>query len=354
MILDAMPAYILYKDDKNTILRVNKHVADSLGVRKEDLEGAATETFYPELASKYLQDDLEVINSGIAKLNIEEEYAAIGKERFWIRTDKIPLKNKEAQDVNSILVMATDITKEKRSRDLILQKTTELERSNKALEEFAYFVSHDLQEPIRTVSNYVELLINHVSKDKEPDEKLQKYSEFILYSSKKMRAMIKDILTYAKLGSFGQIEDVNLNEIIEEVKVTHSSKIEETNTQIICDKLPTLKARRFEMLQLFQNLITNSIKFIPRDRNPIIEIECEAVDDYHRFSVKDNGIGLEEKDYEKIFIVFQRVFNQEHDGTGVGLSICKKVVNNYNGEISIDSQVGEWTKFTFTLKSLVV
>lgn len=350
MILDALPAFIFYKDGNNNILRANKFAADSLGLKKEDLTNQPTSKYYPDLAEKYLIDDREVINTGVAKLAYVEEYVPLSGKKSWIRTSKIPLISNQSQVIDSLLVMATDITEEIEAQNLIKQKSVDLEKSNKSLQEFAYFVSHDLQEPIRTVSSFVELLIKHLKLNHQFDEKANLYSNYIIDSSKRMRDMIQDILAYSKVGSGGDLIEIDLNKVISDIALNLNNSIEERKVEIQSDSLPTITARRFEMIQLFQNFISNSIKFTPLERIPKIEIRFYEDEEFYNFSIKDNGIGIKEEDHQKIFTIFQRIENEYKEGTGVGLAICNKIVEAYAGHISVNSKFGEWTEFCFSIK----
>jgi PAS domain S-box-containing protein len=351
MILDALPAFIFYKDDKNNILRANKYAAESLGLDKVDLINQPTKKYYPDLADKYHRDDLEVINSGKAKLGIEEQYAPIEGEKLWIRTDKVPLVSLNSDKVDSILVMATDITDQKLAKEELKQKTLALEKSNKSFSEFAYFVSHDLQEPIRTVSNYVELLVRQVEKKNlSNDPEIEKYSEYIKSSSLRMRSMIQDILAYSRVGTLDDIKELDLNEIITEIQESLGVIIKERNAKIEFAKLPVVKARRFEMIQLFQNMIVNAINYTPDERTPIVEITYKDLSGLKEFTIKDNGVGIKEENIARIFDLFHRIGDDQNLGTGIGLSICNKVISNYNGEIKVSSIYGQGTEFTFTLE----
>lgn len=353
MILDALPAFIFYKDGDNNILRANKFAADSLGLKKEDLTNQPTAKYYPDLAQKYLLDDREVIETGLPKLAYVEEYVPLSGKKSWIRTSKIPLISSKSRVIDSLLVMATDITEEIEAQNLIKQKSEDLEKSNKSLQEFAYFVSHDLQEPIRTVSSFVELLIKHLKQSHEFDEKANLYSNYIIDSSKRMRDMIQDILAYAKVGSGGDFIEVDLNKVMSDIALNLNNSIEERKVVIQSDSLPTITARRFEMIQLFQNFISNSIKFTPQERIPKIEIYFHEDSEFYNFRIKDNGIGIKELDFQKIFTIFQRIENDYKDGTGVGLAICSKIVEAYSGSISVNSKFGEWTEFSFSLKKKI-
>lgn len=225
----------------------------------------------------------------------------------------------------------------------------ELAVSNQELEQFAYVASHDLQEPLRMVTSF----LSQIEKKYEDllDEKGRKYIFFAVDGAKRMRQIILDLLEFSRVGKNEvKREEVNLNTIIEEIKVLYSKQIEERNAEIYYHELPTIKKHSAPIKQIFQNLISNSLKYSNPNESPIITISCTETATAWKFEIKDNGIGIPKEYYDKIFIIFQRLHNKEdYSGTGMGLAITKKIIENFGGQISLESEVGKGSSFYFTI-----
>ncbi len=249
----------------------------------------------------------------------------------------------------------------KKTKELQIQKqelelrTQELIRSNRDLEKFAYVASHDMQEPLRTIISYIELIEKKLAPvsaggGEEADEDLQKYMDFVVGAGYRMRELISGLLEYSQLDrdikASGMIkcEDV-LNDVMENL---HSS-IEDSKAIIQYDALPQINANYLRTVQLFQNLISNSIKF-KRDIPPVVNIACRKKEGNYLFSVEDNGIGIQPDYKEKIFEMFKRLHPVgEYIGAGIGLAICKKIVERYNGKIWVESIPEKGSTFYFTV-----
>lgn len=226
---------------------------------------------------------------------------------------------------------------------------SELERSNKELEEFAYVASHDLQEPLRMVSGFTQLLEKKY-KD-HLDDKAREYIHFANDGAKRMQALIEALLQYSRVGKKDTaVEEVDLNNVLAQVLTDLDISIKEARAEIKVEPLPVLSVNRAQMVQLFQNLILNALKFREPAKPPVIEVACQKKTDGWQFSIKDNGIGIDPKFSEKIFVIFQRLHsNKKYPGTGIGLSLCKKIVENYKGRIWIESEPGKGSIFHFTI-----
>lgn len=231
-----------------------------------------------------------------------------------------------------------------------LEKTLSiLHRKNEELEQFAYIASHDLQEPLRMVSSFMEKIDQKYAD--VLDEKGKTYLHFAVDGSKRMRKMIIDLLEYSRFQrSIQEAEWINLNEILEVELETFQEEINATQSTLIIDNLPSVFAPKSSIIRLFQNLISNAIKYRKLDTPLVIEIKCEERESDYLFSVKDNGIGIDEKYHEKIFAIFQRLHREEEiPGSGLGLAICKKVVNDLGGNIWFESNSVDGTNFLFNL-----
>ncbi len=241
-----------------------------------------------------------------------------------------------------------DIADQKNS-ELILKNTMEqLKKSNEELEQFAYVASHDLQEPLRMVSSFTQLLQRRYADklDKDANE----FINFAVDGATRMQSLISDLLIYSRVGTRGNpFKRTDMNVILEDVLLNLKSAIEETRANITNDPLPIIKADESQMIQLMQNLLSNAIKFHGIE-SPKIYVSAEIKQDKFIFSVKDNGIGIESQYFERIFIIFQRLHKKgEYEGTGIGLSVCKKIVQRHKGEIWLESELGKGTTFYFSI-----
>jgi light-regulated signal transduction histidine kinase (bacteriophytochrome) len=231
------------------------------------------------------------------------------------------------------------------------EKTEELARSNEDLEQFAYVASHDLQEPLRMVTSYVQLLARRYQGRLDSDA-----NEFIGFAADgavRMRKLINDLLTYSRVGMRGnELEPTDseaaLAQSVNDLKVA----IEESGALVTHDPLPTVMADRPQLGQLFQNLIGNAIKFRSNEP-PRVHISASRNGNGWTFSVRDNGIGIAPEYSERIFVIFQRLHSrEEYAGTGIGLAICKKIVDRHGGRIWVNSEVGKGATFYFTLPAV--
>ena len=230
----------------------------------------------------------------------------------------------------------------------VKQRTEELMRSNKELEQFAYVTSHDLQEPLRIIAGYTQLLKRRYKG--KIDEDADQFISFTVDSVVRMQNLINDLLSYSRIETRGGVfEPADCQAILNDVLHTLQIVIEENDAAITHGPLPTVQADRAQLFQLFQNLISNAIKF-RSDKPPQIHITAEPQNERWLFSVKDNGIGLDPKYSERIFVIFQRLHSQDkYPGTGIGLAICKKIVERHGGRIWMESQPGKGATFYFIL-----
>ena len=225
----------------------------------------------------------------------------------------------------------------------------ELKRSNEELKQFAYVTSHDLQEPLRTIASFTQLLKRRY--ENKLDEDADEFIDYIVSGADRMQTMIKALLDYSRVNTMGkEFEPYNFEEILDQTLRSLKIAIDESNAVISRDPLPTMKVDDKQMIQLFQNLISNAIKFRKLDERMKIYISCEKVSNNYLFSVSDNGIGMELQFKDRIFEVFQRLHTRdEYSGTGIGLAICKKIVERHGGQIWVESEFGKGSTFYFTI-----
>ncbi|MFW6283036.1 MAG: PAS domain-containing sensor histidine kinase [Minisyncoccales bacterium] len=261
----------------------------------------------------------------------------------------IPIKFNQ-DSPSQILVLSVNISDRKKMENKLRELNEKLKRSNEELEQFAYVASHDLQEPLRMVSSFTQLLQKRYQ-DKL-DEDANEFIDYAVDGAKRMQKLINDLLLFSRVGTRGNpFKPTDMNKIIEEIKIDLRQLIQETNAKMLMDSLPTIKADKGQMRQLMQNLILNAIKFRKKDKRPKIDISSKENDNHWIFSVKDNGIGIDQEYFEKIFIIFQRLHNKsEYGGTGIGLAVCKKIVKRHGGEIGVKSQKGRGSTFFFSIR----
>ncbi len=247
------------------------------------------------------------------------------------------------------VILFKDISERKQAEEALARQTRELARSNAELEQFAYVASHDLQEPLRMVSNYTQLLGRRY-KDKL-DSDAHEFIAFSVDGAIRMQGLINDLLMYSRVGTQGKkFTKVDTSASVGQAIINLRGAIEAAHALVTHDDLPIVTADPSQLIQLFQNLIGNAIKF-RGSPPPSVHISAQREDQQHWvFSVRDNGIGIEPQYAERIFVIFQRLHgHSEYPGTGIGLSICKKIVDRHGGRIWVESKVGEGATFFFTI-----
>jgi light-regulated signal transduction histidine kinase (bacteriophytochrome) len=286
------------------------------------------------------QKNKDNINIGLQKKVSDMEVEIIKRSRE-IQELNFELENKVKERTETLL-----------KREATLEKQNKkLQNQNKELEQFTYIASHDLQEPLRSLISFSELL------EKEFIGKLGEngefYINFISKSSKRMQLLVKGLLDYSRIGREKNLVEIDCNQIMKDVLSDMIITIKESGAEITISDLPQLKGYETEIRQLFQNLVSNALKFRKKDTTPKIEIFAQKREDDWLFSVHDNGIGIEENNKQKLFVIFKRFNNrEEYEGTGIGLAHCKKIVELHGGTIWADSKFGEGSTFYFTIPIL--
>ncbi|MBA3872103.1 MAG: GHKL domain-containing protein [Anaerolineae bacterium] len=252
-----------------------------------------------------------------------------------------------ARDV--IVLAIEDITDRKNAEDKLKKYTVELERSNADLQQFAYVASHDLQEPLRAISGYLQLLQKRHGE--HLDEQGNRYIQQSVEGTLRMQTLISDLLQYSRIQTHGQsFEITDCTLIIKQTLANLNAAIKETSAVVTYDDpLPTLTGDSDQIARVFQNLISNALKFCGANA-PDIHISAKAQAGEWLFSIQDNGIGIEPEYFERIFIIFQRLHTRrEYEGTGIGLAICKRIVERHGGRIWVESKPDAGTTFYFTV-----
>jgi light-regulated signal transduction histidine kinase (bacteriophytochrome) len=267
-------------------------------------------------------------------------------------TERVRMKQELIQSRDKLEIRVQERTKDLQNAQQELSDTIqELKRSNSELEQFAYVVSHDLQEPLRVIGNYSKLLPKKLSGIINDDA--QEFLTFINDGVSRMNQLIKDLLSYSRVGKANSnFKPTNLNHLILLAKNNLKTQIEVNQTQITSDELPILTVDKTLMTQLFQNLIGNAIKY-RSERNPIINIRVEEQEKCWKFSIQDNGTGIETSYLNKIFVAFQRATDKDIDGSGIGLAVCQKIIDLHKGKLWVESTIGHGSTFYFTLPKKV-
>jgi PAS domain S-box-containing protein len=256
----------------------------------------------------------------------------------------------DEEDISSGYIFSFNINDNKAEKSVPALKLEEkLAESKKELEQFAYIASHDLQEPLRMIASYVQLLQRRYQGKLDADA--DEFISFAVEGVTRMKSILNDLLAYSRINTkTSPFVNIDMNRVIEEIKFKISRLFESTTYEISCDDLPQLRASESQIKELFYNLLINAVKFNDKEKAKI-NIGYTPENDYHLFSIRDNGIGIEKEYTNKIFEVFQRLHTQdEYPGTGIGLAICKKIIENHSGRIWIESEPGKGSTFKFTLK----
>jgi ligand-binding sensor domain-containing protein/signal transduction histidine kinase len=274
---------------------------------------------------------------------------AIGFYTYRVRAIKTQRTKLQQQVTEQTLQLLQSAEEEQRARQEAEEANKELERKNKELEQFAYVASHDMQEPLRTTASFVQLLQKQYQG--KLDETADKYFMYVLQSSERMKVLIQDLLDYSRIGRKQELERVDCNQVMEDMLVDLGIAIKEAQAEISYDRLPVIKGYHTEIKLLFQNLVINAIKFRKKDAIPKVKICARKKDGFWEFIFRDNGIGIDEKHGDRIFVIFQRLHNRnEYKGSGIGLAHCKKIVELHGGKIWFESVQGEGTAFHFTIR----
>lgn len=333
--------------ENNKIIYANDALYKMYGYNKEELRKISS------FIDIVVPEDRERLRAQLTKRLSGNEMSDMGETAIICKDGHIinieySVKTIKIQDRIQTLSVIRDITTRKHAEEELKHKAEDLIRSNKELEQFAYVASHDLREPLRTVSSYVQLLESRYKNKLDNDA-----DEFIKYAVdgvQRMDKLINDLLSYSRVRKTDEIEWVDCSEIVKTVITNIGDIIHENKVQIVVDKLPTIRSNSLQMTQLFQNLIVNAIKF-HGNKPPKITISAKEREKEWLFSIQDNGIGIDEKYAQKIFVVFQRLHTRnEYEGTGIGLAICKKIVEQHGGKIWFESKTNQGTTFYFTIK----
>ncbi len=332
---------------------VNNSVAEQSKYNSEELLGFTMMEKYPGIENTEMFKILQQCMTDRTPHRMENKFTFPDGSTEWYDLSIQPVPE-------GLFILSTDITKRKQIEEEVINvnhalntKVEELAASNEELERFAYVASHDLQEPLRMVSSFLGLL--KLKYYDVLDEKGRSYIHFAVDGAERMKRLILDLLSFSRLNAKTQImQKVDCDEVLLEVHQNLLSIITENNCSITIAHLPTLIGNRSQLVQLFQNLISNAIKYKSADKQPIVDVSVEEKNTEWQFCIKDNGMGIDPKYFEKIFIIFQRLQSKEnYSGTGIGLAIAKKIVERHGGRIWVESKLNEGSTFYFTISKKI-
>lgn len=341
--------YLLRPDGSSCFPFASDAIREIYRVNPEEVREDATKVF-----EVLHPDDSEAVSNSIKKSahelspwNYEYRVKFNDGTIRWLHGNAIPKK----QEDDSVLWYGfiTDITERKKLENELKEYTHQLKKSNEDLENFAYVASHDLKAPLNVVIKIFELIDN--GKETPTSENKLEYIRMAKLAATQMNGLIKDLLDYSKIGTNKEnFIQVNLNEIFDYILLLLKDKIIENNAKVNVYPLPIIFANKTLINELFMNLLNNALTYHGKNA---VEIEVGYVEkkEFYQFYVKDNGIGIQEKDFEKIFIIFKRLHTQtEFGGTGIGLALCKRIVDTHKGEIWVESEFGKGSTFYFTIR----
>jgi PAS domain S-box-containing protein len=350
-LLEAAPDAMVVVNQAGEIVLLNVQAERKFGYRRNELLGQKVTNIIPEgFAERIVSDSLRSADDALAQqIGTGIELVARRKDgsEFPIELMLSPLNN-----ADGILVTAAirDIAKRKEADAELMKKMTELSRSNEELGQFAYVASHDLQEPLRMVASYTQLLSRKYKGKLDADA--DTYIAFAVDGATRMQRLIMDLLSYSRVGTKGQdLIDTSSEVALGDAIINLSGAIADSGAMVTHDPLPHVMADEMQLAQLFQNLVGNAIKYQSPGAIPHIHVSAARNGEAKWiFSVKDNGLGIDAQYYDRIFGMFQRLHKREEfAGTGIGLAICKKIVERHGGSISVESKSGEGSIFRFSM-----
>jgi len=361
-IMDTMPNHVFLKDAKGRFILDNAAHRRYLGLGEdESIEGRSIGEYFPgALSEKILDDDRYVIETGQPILNREQLIPRQGRED-WLETSKVPLRDTDGRIIG-LVGISSDITQRKAAEEQLVRFAGQLERSNAELANFASVASHDLQEPLRKIQAFGDRLKAKCSATL--GEQGLDYLARMQNAAERMQVLIQDLLKLSRVTSRAQpFASCDLNQILSEVLSDLEVAIETQQARVEIESLATIDGDPLQLRQLFQNLISNALKFRRPDEPPVVEIKgrvfeladtvipaAKPGDRVCEITIRDHGIGFEQKFADQIFVVFQRLHSRaEYEGTGIGLAVCRKITDRHGGSIVAYSNLGEGASFTVTL-----
>ncbi len=349
--LESAPCGIVMVDPAGKIILINLETERLFGYSRAELVGRPVEQLIPE---RYRSQHTG-LRTGFAAAP-EARSMGAGRDLFGLRKDgsefavEIGLNPIKTPDGPCVLCAILDITERKMTAEVLAQHADELRRSNNDLEQFAYVASHDLQEPLRMVASYVELLSERYSG--QLDDRADKYIHYAVDGAKRMKQLVTDLLSFSRVGTQGKpLQPLDSAQVLRGVLFELRPRVEETGAEISVGPLPRVMADDTQLRQLFQNLLSNALKFCS-EAVPLVTVSATVKGNEAVFAVQDNGVGIDMAYSDRVFQMFQRLHERgRYEGSGIGLAISRRIVERHGGRIWFESRVGEGCTFYFTLRT---
>lgn len=346
--VDHVPIGISRTDLSGRFVFVNEEFCKMFGTAADNLLGQTPDDVVPQFAS----DKSGSINRRVMELAQPEERIerlTLGEREQFMKVIRMPVKD-DQQRVIGMQAVWLDVTELQQAQNRLERYAQNLERSNVDLQQFAYVASHDLQEPLRAVTNYCQLMEKNYSG--QLDERALRWLQFVINGARRMQTLVRDLLTFARVDNRTESWITVDSDSIGRLAIENLSQaIKEAGAEVTVGKLPVVWADATQLEALFQNLVGNAVKF-RGERRPRVSVTAQRVEHGWQFAVRDNGIGIKPEFRERVFEIFKRIESQDrYSGTGIGLAICKRIVERYGGKIWVESQFGRGSTFYFTLPS---
>jgi PAS domain S-box-containing protein len=345
---DASPAMIFIEDKKGQAFYFNLAWLEYTGKPASELENLQWKSLVNSEDLKQLEDikpEIAARQNYMCEYRLQK-YDGSYRNIFAIGT---PIHSAEGQ-FEGYMTSCLDITEVKEAQTKISQLSHELNLAKEELDQFTYVTSHDLQEPLRTITGYVQLIQKNIEKGNLGA--INEFMEFVLSGTTRMQGLIADLLKLSRVTrKAAPFAPVEVQEVITVALAHLDKKVKATHAKISYGPMPLVMGDSFQLVSLFENLLDNALKFISLSATPEISISATEKEGYYIFEVKDNGIGIDNKFHKRIFAIFQRLHTRaEYEGTGIGLAVCKKIIERHGGEIWVESEPGNGSTFYFTIK----
>ena len=344
--------------EKGLLVKANTGLSDFFGVeigKEQILFNAWKQLLHPDDYNRVIKKRNDSLRNK-SNQYWEDEFRMqghSGKYNYFYHKAFI-VRNTDGQPIR-LFGATQNITRRKEDEALLLelnkqlkQRADELAASNVELERFAYVASHDMQEPLRMITSFLQLFRKKYQE--KIDDTAEQYLHFVMDGADRMKRLITDLLEYSRIGSNkGVAESIDINQLMKEVQEVFVNRIAECEATIVCKDLPVIMGNKTQLFQLFQNLVGNALKYIGTEK-PIVIVSGQEEDNHFLFSIQDNGIGIKPMFFDKIFVLFQRLHHKhQYSGTGIGLSVCKKIVEKHGGKIWVTSEPDKGSTFYFTI-----